>query len=165
MGVRRRETRTQTTMLISSEEELKSWRSSHFPVVVASGCFDVLHVGHIRLLKSARGFGNWLLVGINSDAAVESLKGFSRPINSALHRAEMLIALRVVDAVYVFDSVRATEFLRLARPSTWVKGGDYTLETLDQNERKAVEDAGGEIVIVPSTPGFSTTSTLRALHK
>lgn len=147
-------------MFLASQQELKQWRDWHFSVSVATGCFDVLHVGHVRLLKLAKSKGQFLLVGINSDGSVRQLKGKSRPVVTERDRAEMLLSLSCVDAVYVFDDLRASNFLRLARPSVWVKGGDYTMESLDECERKAVEECGGKIVIAPSEIGFSTTGIL-----
>ncbi len=147
-------------MLLKTYEELKFWRDIRWHVTVATGCFDVLHVGHIRLLREAKRLGSFLLVGINSDASVRQLKGNARPINNQEDRAEMLLSLSAVNAVFVFDDLRATRFLAESRPQVWVKGGDYTLETLDQDERKAVESAGGQILLYKTVKGYSTTATL-----
>ncbi len=147
-------------MLLRSEQELIKWRSLRWNVSVATGCFDVLHVGHARLIDFSARQGQFLLLGINSDKSVRMLKGESRPINSERDRAEMLLSIKGVCAVYVFDDLRATRFLSLAKPSTWIKGGDYTLETLDQDERNAVEITGGKIVLFNTVNGYSTTSTL-----
>lgn len=147
-------------MLLSSEAQLKFWRDIRWNVVAATGCFDVLHVGHLRLLQDAARQGQFLVVGINSDASVRQLKGPTRPVNNELDRASMLLGLSCVDAVYIFDELRCTRFLETCRPNVWVKGGDYTLETLDQDERRAVESAGGSIKFYRTVPGYSTTSTL-----
>ena len=135
-------------------------RSSGRKLVVTNGCFDLLHVGHVTYLEAARSQGDLLLVGLNSDCAVRDLKGPARPVNSEQDRAVVLAALASVDAVCVFPETRATAFLRLAAPDIYVKGGDYTLDTLNLDERSAVEKCGGRIVILPLVPGKSTTGLL-----
>src|SRR5690606_6960108 len=102
-----------------------------------------------------------LLVGLNSDASVRALKGPERPINPEADRATVLAALESVSAVCIFTDPRATRFLELAQPDIYVKGGDYTLETLDPDERRVVEQVGGKIVFIPFVPGKSTTALVR----
>ena len=109
-------------------------------------------------LENARNFGDALLIGVNGDAAVRGLKGAGRPVNSETDRASVLAALQSVDGVCIFTDTTATKFLAAAQPDIYVKGGDYTLETLNQDERRAVESAGGKIVLVPFVPGKSTTA-------
>src|SRR5687768_7864041 len=104
-----------------------------------------------------------LLVGVNSDAAVRGLKGEGRPVNNEDDRAAVLAALESVDAVCIFPDVRATNFLAAAQPDIYVKGGDYTLETLDQTERRIVEEGGGRIELIPFVPGKSTSNLLQKL--
>lgn len=133
-------------------------------IVVTNGCFDLLHVGHVAYLEAARGEGDLLLVGVNGDQAVRELKGPGRPINHESDRAAVVAALESVDAVHVFPGTRAADFLRAARPDIYVKGGDYTLETLDPVERKVVEDGGGRIVLIPFVPGKSTTALVQKLR-
>ena len=146
---------------IISLKGLVSWREqvrlARQTLVVTNGCFDLLHVGHVTYLEAARSQGDVLLVGLNSDASVRTLKGDDRPLNPEQDRALLLAALALVDAVCVFPETRATRFLRIAQPDVYVKGGDYTLQTLDQEERRTVERAGGRIVIIPLVPGKSTT--------
>ncbi|MBI4663485.1 MAG: adenylyltransferase/cytidyltransferase family protein [Verrucomicrobia bacterium] len=148
-------------------EELAAWRAglrdSVKKLVVTNGCFDLIHIGHVTYLQAARGQGDALLVGLNGDASVRALKGPGRPINSEGDRAGVLAALESVDAVCIFPEDRATAFLRLAKPDIYVKGGDYTPETLNAEERSAVESGGGRIVIVPVVPGKSTTRLLQRL--
>jgi len=134
-------------------------------LVVTNGCFDILHLGHITYLESARKLGDALLIGVNGDEAVRGLKGPGRPVNSEADRAALLAALESVDGACIFTDVRATRFLAAAQPDIYVKGGDYTLETLDQNERRAVESAGGRIVLVPFVPGKSTTGLLEKIAR
>jgi rfaE bifunctional protein nucleotidyltransferase chain/domain len=143
-------------------ERLVEWRARQraagAKLVVTNGCFDLLHLGHVSYLEKARNLGDALLVGLNGDAAVQALKGPGRPLNPENDRAGVLAALAAVDAVSIFPEVTATAFLKLAAPDLWVKGGDYTLETLIQDERRAVESAGGKIVILPLMRGRSTTA-------
>lgn len=150
-------------------DQLPAWRTAFRAtgkkLVVTNGCFDILHLGHVTYLETARNFGDALLIGANSDAAVRGLKGPGRPVNSETDRAAVLAALASVDGVCLFTDVRATKFLAAAQPDIYVKGGDYTLETLNQEERRAVEDAGGKIVFVPFVPGKSTTGLLEKISK
>jgi rfaE bifunctional protein nucleotidyltransferase chain/domain len=143
----------------------KIFRATGKKLVVTNGCFDILHLGHVTYLETARNFGDVLLVGINSDAATRQLKGAGRPVNSENDRAAVLAALESVDGVCIFTDATATIFLAAAQPDIYVKGGDYTLDTLNQDERRAVESAGGKIVIVPFVPGKSTTSLLEKISR
>lgn len=147
---------------------LTTWREQlrrrGLKLVVTNGCFDLLHVGHVTYLEAARNLGDGLLIGVNSDAAVRELKGPTRPVNHEQDRLAVLAALESVTGVCLFTEKRATHFLELAQPDIYVKGGDYTLETLDQDERRAVENAGGKIVIIPIVPNRSTTATLKKLQ-
>jgi rfaE bifunctional protein nucleotidyltransferase chain/domain len=129
-------------------------------VVATNGCFDILHRGHVEYLAKAKRHGDLLIVGVNSDRAVRELKGDGRPINSQEDRAHVVAGLDVVDIVVIFDSMRADEFLRAAKPDVWAKGGDYTIDTLDKGEVEAVLDNKGVIEIIPLSQGYSTTSTL-----
>ena len=146
-------------------DKLPEWRAalraSGKRLVVTNGCFDLLHLGHVTCLETARHQGDALLVGVNSDAAVRQLKGPDRPVNPEQDRAAVLAALESVDGVCIFAEPTATQFLAAARPDIYVKGGDYTLDTLDQDERRTVERAGGKIVIISFVPGRSTTALLR----
>lgn len=132
-------------------------------LVVTNGCFDLLHVGHVRYLETARALGDALAVGVNGDASVRSLKGEGRPLNREQDRAEVLAALAAVDYVVIFQEVRATEFLRQVRPAVYVKGGDYQPETLDAEERAALREIGAEIKIIPFEEGYSTTSLIERM--
>lgn len=133
------------------------FRATGRKLVATNGCFDLLHVGHVRYLQAARRLGDALLVGVNGDESVRALKGASRPLNNAADRAEVLAALECVDFVAVFPEVRATEFLRSAQPAVYVKGGDYTRATLDADERAVLDAIGAEIRIIPFEPGYSTS--------
>lgn len=154
--------------IISLEEvalKRASYRAQKKRVVVTNGCFDLLHVGHLRYLTEAKQFGDILWIGLNSDLSVKELKGPTRPVNSERDRAEILAALRVVDVVTIFEGIRATDFLRVVQPDVYVKGGDYTIETLDSGEREALLAAHAEIQILQLVPGKSTTSTLKKIRQ
>jgi D-glycero-beta-D-manno-heptose 1-phosphate adenylyltransferase len=143
----------------------KQFRASGEKLVVTNGCFDILHLGHVTYLETARNFGDALLVGVNGDAATRELKGVGRPVNSENDRAAILASLESVSAVCIFPEKTATKFLSIAQPDIYVKGGDYTLETLNQDERRAVESAGGKIKIIPFVPGKSTTALLEKISE
>lgn len=132
-------------------------------LVATNGCFDLLHVGHVRYLQAARRLGDALVVGINGDASVRALKGDSRPLNGESDRAEVLAALECVDFVTIFPDVRATEFLKRAQPAVYVKGGDYKAETLHSDERSALEQMGSEIRIIPFESGYSTSGLIERM--
>ena len=134
-------------------------------LVFTNGCFDLLHVGHVRYLQAARALGDALAVGLNADGSVRALKGPGRPLNPADERAEVLAALTCVDFVTIFDETRATRLLSQVRPHVYVKGGDYTLETLDAEERGVLLDAGARIEFVPTVPGRSTTRLVAAIQR
>ncbi len=150
-------------------DQLPGWRrqlrAAGRKLVVTNGCFDILHLGHVTYLETARQFGDALLVGVNGDAAVRDLKGKGRPVNSERDRAAVLAALESVSGVCIFPEPTMTKFLAAAQPDIYVKGGDYTLDTLNQDERRAVEAAGGAIKIIPFVPGKSTTSLLEKISR
>lgn len=123
-----------------------------------NGVFDLLHPGHLDVLTAARAEGDALIVGVNSDASVKRLKGPSRPVRDQLARAVVLGALECVDAVVVFDEDTPLELVNVLRPDVIVKGGDYTPDAVVGAD--TVQALGGRVVIIPITPGHSTTATL-----
>jgi rfaE bifunctional protein nucleotidyltransferase chain/domain len=129
-------------------------------LVVTNGCFDILHAGHVAYLEQARSLGDALLIGLNGDSSVRELKGPGRPLNPEMDRARVLAGLACVDGVLIFPEKRAARFLAEAQPDIYVKGGDYTLETLDADERRAVEASGGRIAFIAFLEGRSTTKIL-----
>ncbi len=149
--------------------ELGVWRrkirEEGLRLVVTNGCFDLLHPGHVSCLAAARAEGDALMVGVNGDAAVRFLKGTGRPIVQAVDRALMLAGLQSVDGVCIFTEIRAMTLLEEVQPDIYVKGGDYTLETLDQEERRVVEKHGGRIVLLPFIPGHSTTELVQKITR
>ena len=134
-------------------------------VVATNGCFDVLHVGHVRYLAAARKFGDVLVVGLNGDDSVRQLKGANRPVNRERDRAEVLTALESVDYVTIFPEKRAANFLRATQPSVYAKGGDYTADTLDPEERAVLSEFGSRIEIIPFEEGYSTSELLTRIGR
>ncbi|MFO1482423.1 MAG: phosphoribosylglycinamide formyltransferase [Verrucomicrobiaceae bacterium] len=132
-------------------------------LVFTNGCFDLLHAGHVRYLEQARALGDALVVGLNADESVRLLKGPDRPLNNENDRAEVLAALRAVDAVVIFEDQRATTLIDEIHPHVYAKGGDYTVDSLNAEERAALERAGSQICILPLVPGRSTTSTIHKM--
>ena len=130
-------------------------------IVLANGCFDLLHVGHVRYLAAARALGDALVVGINSDASVRRLKGMGRPLMSAGERAELLGALAAVDAVVIFDEDTVERLVGLIRPDVQAKGTDYTEATVP--ERAAVVAAGGRVAIAGDPKDHSTKDLIRVI--
>ena len=132
-------------------------------VVLTNGCFDLLHAGHLSFLKAAAALGDHLIVALNSDASVRALKGDQRPVMSARERAYALSALGFVDTLIVFDTPRLTAEISALQPDVYAKAGDYTLETLNAEERAALEAAGAEIRFLPFLPGYSTTGLIQRI--
>lgn len=133
-------------------------------LVFTNGCFDLLHIGHVRYLQQARALGDALVVAINSDSSVRTLKGPDRPINSELDRAEVIAALSCVDTVVIFEEPRVTRLIEQIQPHIYAKGGDYTPDTLDPGEKTALDAAGTAISILALVPGRSTTNMLTRLQ-
>ncbi len=132
-------------------------------IVFTNGCFDILHAGHVRYLTAARAEGDVLIVGLNSDDSVRRLKGPSRPVNPEADRAEVLGGLRAVDAVTIFDEPTAAELIALVKPDVYVKGGDYTLDTLP--EAAIVQRYGGRVAFIDLVAGRSTTNIIDRIRE
>ena len=137
---------------------LQQLKSEGNVIVTTNGCFDVLHLGHLRYLQAARQLGDLLVVAINSDASVRELKGENRPLIPEDERAEMLAGLECVDYVVIFPELTPIELLSELKPNIHVKGGDYKLEQLV--ERKVVEANGGKVIVGLNVPGKSTTNLI-----
>ena len=149
---------------ILTVDEAVKWRqrSAGGPVVFTNGVFDLLHPGHVDVLLAARGLGDALVVGLNSDSSVRRLKGPTRPVRREQERAVVLAALECVDAVVLFGEDTPLELIRALHPDVLVKGGDYSVESVVG--ATDVIARGGKVVIVPLTPGHSTTSTLERMR-
>jgi len=138
---------------------VRQWRSTGDKIILTNGCFDLLHVGHVRYLRAAKQLGGRLIVAVNSDASTRTLKGEGRPRIPGDERAEILAALSDVDAVTIFDALDVTELIRLLRPEFHAKGTDYTEENVP--ERDVVIACGGRVAIVGDPKDHSTTHLLR----
>ena len=130
-------------------------------IVFTNGCFDIIHAGHVRYLTTAKNFGDVLIVGLNTDESVRRLKGATRPINNQNDRAEVLLGLRAVDHVIFFGEKTAEILISEVKPDVYVKGGDYTLETLP--EAVIVQSYGGRVEFVDMVAGRSTTSVIEKI--
>ena len=130
-------------------------------IVFTNGCFDIIHAGHVRYLTTSKNFGDELIVGLNTDESVRRLKGDSRPINSQDDRAEVLLGLKAVDHVIFFGEQTAENLIAEVKPDVYVKGGDYTLETLP--EAKIVHGCGGRVEFVNLVAGRSTTNVVKKI--
>ena len=142
-------------------ETLATWRDNLRNIgkklAATNGCFDILHAGHVNYLQAARNEADALIVGINSDLSVSQLKGPSRPIHTENDRAAIIAALESVDGVFIFDELRATTFIELAQPDVYIKGGDYAVEELPEEERQAIAKIGGYIKVLGLIPGKSSS--------
>ena len=148
-------------MLIANdkiEEFCAVLRAGGQKIVFTNGCFDILHAGHVRYLAQARSFGDCLVLGLNTDASVRANKGPSRPINSEQDRAKVVGALRAVDYVVLFGEQTAETLIAKVKPDVYVKGGDYTLDTLP--EASIVQSYGGHVEFVQMVAGRSTTNII-----
>lgn len=147
--------------LASRRESLQHSKKS---MVLTNGCFDLLHAGHLYFLQEASKLADELWIGLNSDSSVRSLKGQQRPILPEQERAYALSCLRFVDAVFVFTAQRVTEEILTLKPDVYAKAGDYTIETIDKEEKAALQSVGTTIRFVPFADGFSTTSMVERIR-
>lgn len=132
-------------------------------IVFTNGCFDILHVGHVRYLQAARELGDCLILGLNSDKSVRTLKGSTRPINNQADRAEVLSALSAVDYVVVFEELTAENLIRQIKPAIYVKGGDYNIKDLP--ESSIVSQYGGQTTLIPEVIGKSSSNIIKKIKK
>jgi len=131
-------------------------------LVFTNGCFDLMHVGHVRYLEAAAGLGDFLLVAVNSDSSARSLKGPSRPLNPEIWRAEVVAGLEFVDAVIIFAEETPLELIKALEPDVLVKGSDWELEEIVG--RREVESTGGRVVRIPLVEGVSTSSLIERIQ-
>ena len=160
---------TQPEKKIMTLEDALAWRlnlrTQKRKLALTNGCFDLLHRGHAEYLLEARRSADALLILLNSDRSVQSLKGPSRPICHENDRAFLLACMEFIDAVVIFDSSRCTREIETLKPDVYIKGGDYTVEKLDPDERKAIMDCKAVIRFIPFVPGFSTTSLIEKANQ
>ena len=129
-----------------------------------NGCFDFMHAGHVDYLERAKNYGV-LVVGLNNDQSVKIHKGDLRPICNEMFRAQVLNALTCVDYIIIFKDKTPIKLIEKIKPDYYIKGGDYTIDTIDQDERRVVESYGGEIVLLPEVEDISTTSIIEKIKK
>jgi rfaE bifunctional protein nucleotidyltransferase chain/domain len=146
----------------SLRELVQRWRDEGEPIILANGCFDLLHVGHIRYLHGAKALGGRLIVAINSDASVRAVKGAGRPLMPAEERAEILSAIEDVNAIVIFEEPDVRALIREIRPDVQAKGTDYTRDSVP--ERDEVMAYGGRVEIVGDPKNHSTTSFLSQMR-
>ena len=153
--------------LISLEtlEVYRRMRIGRTNIVATNGCFDVIHAGHVGLLREAKKAGDILVVGLNGDNSASLLKGENRPINNEKDRASVLAEFESVDYICIFPHITAEGFLTACRPDVYIKGGDYTLDSLNKKEKKVLDDYKSQILFYPMVAGVSTTKTLQKLNK
>jgi rfaE bifunctional protein nucleotidyltransferase chain/domain len=144
--------------MMTLRPRLHHWRAVGGRIVFTNGCFDILHPGHVELLAQCRDFGDYVVLGLNSDASVRKLKGPGRPVNDQLSRAVVLAGLSFVDAVIIFEEDTPLELITQVRPDILVKGGDY--KALEIVGAEIVRRNGGEVRIVPLVEGYSTTTII-----
>lgn len=149
------QTRKALTIIINQEKDREK------TVVTTNGCFDLMHVGHLRYLQAAKNLGDLLVVGVNSDNSVRELKGERRPLIPADERAEMLAGLDCVDYVVIFPELDPISLLSELKPDIHVKGGDYTIEQVI--ERQVVEENGGRVIVGLNIEGKSTTNVIQTI--
>jgi len=130
-------------------------------IVFTNGCFDILHVGHVRYLNQSKSLGDLLVVGLNSDHSVKKLKGADRPFNSEIDRAEVLLALSSVDYVVLFDEDTPFDLIKKIKPQVLTKGGDYQISEIVGAD--LIKENNGQVVIIPFVPDKSTTSLINKL--
>ena len=143
---------------IKISEIVTSLKAKGKRIVFTNGCFDILHVGHVRYLKEAKALGDILILGLNSDSSVKSLKGSNRPINNESDRAEVLSSLKAIDYVVIFDEKTAENIVGEVKPDIYAKGGDYSIDTLP--EAKIVAEHGGKTVLLQLVDGKSSTNII-----
>jgi len=144
-------------------QQIKIWKNSSKTIVFTNGCFDLLHRGHIDLLQKASQFGDYLIVGLNSDRSVNNLKGEGRPIESETKRTKNLMKLESVSHVIIFDEETPLKLIQAIRPHILVKGGDYSLDDIAGSAD--VISRGGSVKIISLTPGYSTTQKVNELKR
>ena len=143
-------------------EQLKTWREQGQKVVFTNGCFDLLHLGHVDYLEKARQLGDKLVLGLNTDRSISSIKGPNRPLQDEMSRARVMASLLFVDAVVLFDSDTPLDLIKAVQPDILVKGDDYTVEQIVG--QKEVIAAGGQVKTVPLVTGYSTTNIVKKIE-
>ncbi|MDZ7725753.1 MAG: D-glycero-beta-D-manno-heptose 1-phosphate adenylyltransferase [candidate division KSB1 bacterium] len=148
--------------LLKIRSELKK---NKLRMVWTNGCYDILHAGHVLYLQQARAAGEALVVGLNSDESIRRVKGPQRPILPEDQRAIVLAALECVDYIIIFPEASPLDIISKLEPDIYAKGGDYTVDTVNQPERRLIESYGGDILLIPGVEGLSTTEIIRRIRE
>jgi len=143
-------------------EQVQNWRTQGLKIVFTNGCFDLLHLGHVDYLEKARQLGDKLVLGLNTDRSISSIKGPNRPLQDEMSRARVMASLLFVDAVVLFDSDTPLELIKAVQPDILVKGDDYAVAQIVGHEE--VLKAGGEVKTVPLVTGYSTTNIVKKIE-
>ncbi|MBC5774515.1 D-glycero-beta-D-manno-heptose 1-phosphate adenylyltransferase [Pontibacter sp. KCTC 32443] len=143
-------------------DQVQAWRSQGQKIVFTNGCFDLLHLGHVDYLEKARQLGDKLVLGLNADRSISSIKGPNRPLQDEMSRARVMASLLFVDAVVLFDSDTPLELIKAVKPDILVKGDDYSIEQIVGHD--VVQQAGGEVKTVPLVTGYSTTNIVKKIE-
>lgn len=154
--------------IISYDELLRlveKERKNNKKIVWTNGCFDILHAGHVRYLKQAKEQGDILILGLNSDSSVRKLKGEGRPFQNQDDRAEILSEFPFIDYIMIFDEPNVEKYLKTLKPDVYVKGGDYSIDNIDQNERKIIESYGGKIVLINVGKDSHTSEIIKQMKQ
>ena len=141
--------------------KLTDWKEENKKIVFTNGCFDLIHLGHIEVIARSADLGDILIIGVNTDNSIKRLKGKNRPIVEEISRAKQLAALEFVDAVVLFDQDTPIDLIKIINPNIITKGGDYNTDQVIGNDIVTQND--GEVVIIPLTQGYSTTSILEKI--
>ena len=147
--------------LDSAQDSIRVARKNSKKIVFTNGCFDILHVGHLRYLQDAKNLADFLIIGLNSDSSVRSLKGEKRPIVNELERAEMLLGLKAVDQVAIFSEETPIELIKAIKPDFLCKGGDWAINQIVGAD--FVQSYGGEVLSLPFVQGKSTTGIIERI--
>ena len=142
------------------KEKILSLKSKNKKIVFTNGCFDILHLGHLKYLEESKKLGDFLIVAINSDESVKILKGSGRPVNNYTLRSKNLMKLKFVDEVIVFSERTPINLIKYLLPDVLTKGGDY--KTIDIVGSSVVEKSGGKVVVLPFLKGYSTTNIINS---
>jgi len=132
-------------------------------IIAINGCFDILHIGHIKLFKAAKKLGHKIIVGINSDNSIKKIKGPTRPINNQRFRKEMLLSLKYIDKVIIFNEENALKFLQKVKPDIWVKGGDYSEKTVNRQELNYLKKINCKTIFIPHYKNQSTSNIIERI--
>tara|TARA_Y100000748_G_scaffold87128_1_gene72134 strand:+ start:1115 stop:1579 length:465 start_codon:yes stop_codon:yes gene_type:complete len=145
------------------KEKILSLKSKNKKIVFTNGCFDILHLGHLKYLEESKKLGDFLIVAINSDESVKILKGSGRPVNNYTLRSKNLMKLKFVDEVIIFSEQTPIKLIKYLLPDVLTKGGDY--KTIDIVGSSVVEKSGGKVVVLPFLKGYSTTNIINSKRK